>query len=677
MLYYEKSETTLIISGRKGEGIMKKIYVGAAYYPEMWEESEVDRDIVRMKEAGVNVVRVAEFAWGKMEPEEGKFDFGWLERVVDKLYKAGIDVIMCTPTCTPPRWMLDKYPETRSIGAYPETRGVFGDGKHVEVFSRCHPCKTSPVMREKNRIIVTELAKAFGKHPGVIGWQIDNEIFPYNEGCYCPLCRSGFRAYLKEKYGTPENLNAKWGMQRWSLEYKSFDDVLPPVRGRWEHPSLQTEWTRFHCKNIVSYVNEQAEILHKYTSVPVGTDMMATNLLSYADMNEQLDVAQFNHYEPAAELARITFCYDFLRTIKDKSFWVTETQVGWNGSTFADFGYRPAGACYANTWLPIARGGEMIEYWHFRAHPNGHELAHGSLFNTAGRAYRVTEEVSRAAAEFEKCRSLLTGSEVRSKIAIHYSSTAVINSVNAPMLKNYDYRSTLIDRVHAAFRHYNVDVIETNHALDGYDVLFSPFLSTVDEKGLKERVIEWVKAGGTWVVGPMSDIMTEYSSKYANAPYSFLEELAGVYTKYELPIANDVYRAKWAGGEGTFAISTCYSAYELKGAEALAVYENGEFAGMPVITQHRVGKGKVILLGTLPEADVLRSFAGSAPILPASDNLVLTARSGSGNAIIAVETENKSGVLVLDGAYKEMLSGRTLEGSVSVAPYEVLVLVKK
>ena len=128
---------------------MKKIYVGAAYYPEMWEESEVDRDIVRMKEAGVNVVRVAEFAWGKMEPEEGKFDLGWLERVVDKLYQAGIDVIMCTPTCTPPRWLLDKYPETRT---------VYADGTRTEVFSRCHPCKSSPVMREKNRIIVAELA---------------------------------------------------------------------------------------------------------------------------------------------------------------------------------------------------------------------------------------------------------------------------------------------------------------------------------------------------------------------------------------------------------------------------------------------------------------------------------------------------------------------------------------
>lgn len=647
---------------------MEKILVGAAYYPEMWEESEVEKDIVRMREAGVNTVRVAEFAWGKMEPEEGKFDFGWLERAVGKLGDAGIGVVMCTPTCTPPRWLLNKYLETRM---------VYADGTRTEVFSRCHPCKSSPVMREKNRIIVTELAKRFGAHPAVIGWQIDNEIFPYNEGCYCPLCQSGFRAYLKEKYGTVQNLNEKWGMHRWSLEYGSFEDVIPPVRGRWEHPSLQSEWTRFHCKNIVSFVNEQAEILHAYTKTPVGTDMMATNLLSYEDMNEKLDVAQYNHYEPAAELGRMTFAYDFLRTVKDKPFWVTETQAGWNGSTFAEFGYRPEGACYANTWLPVARGGEMVEYWHFRAHPNGHELAHGALFNTAGRAYRVTGEIARAAKEFEACRDLLTRTQVRARVAIHYSSTAVINSVNAPMLKNFDYRATLIDKVHAAFRHMNVDVIETGHALDGYEVVVSPFLSTADEKGLRGRITEWVKAGGTWIVGPMSDIMTEYSSKYTDAPHSFLEELAGVYAKYDLPVANGEYAAKWTGFEGAIGLSACYSAYELRGAAALAVYTNGEFAGMPVITENKVGKGKVILLGSLPDCATLQALTQRFALLPASDNLVLTERTGEQNAIIAVETQGKEGLLITDGKRKDVLSGRTLDGSVSVRPYEVLVLVKE
>lgn len=147
---------------------MKSIYIGAAYYPEMWAESEVDRDIEKMKRLGVNCMRVGEFAWGKMEPREGEFCFEWLKTVVDKLYKNGIYTVMCTPTCTPPRWMLDTYEEMRSI----DSRGV-----RAEVSSRCHPCKTSPKMREKNARIVEEMAKVFAAHPGIIGWQIDNEIF--------------------------------------------------------------------------------------------------------------------------------------------------------------------------------------------------------------------------------------------------------------------------------------------------------------------------------------------------------------------------------------------------------------------------------------------------------------------------------------------------------------------
>ena len=110
---------------------MKQILVGAAYYPEMWDENEVEKDIARMKEAGVNCVRVGEFAWSKMEPEEGKFDFSWLKNAVDKCYAAGIVTVMCTPTCTPPRWLLDTYEETRSVDA----RNV-----RAEVSSRCHPC---------------------------------------------------------------------------------------------------------------------------------------------------------------------------------------------------------------------------------------------------------------------------------------------------------------------------------------------------------------------------------------------------------------------------------------------------------------------------------------------------------------------------------------------------------
>ncbi len=185
-----------------------KTYIGAAYYPELWDESEVDKDIQRCKELGINTLRIGEFAWSRMEPKEGKFDFEWLKRVVDKLYENGIYTIMCTPTCTPPRWLLNKYPEMRV---------VLPDLVRADVSSRCHICKTSTVAREKNAVIVTEMAKTFAGHKGIIGWQIDNEIFPYNEGCYCENCKAAFRKHLKNKYGRIENLNKKWGMARWSL----------------------------------------------------------------------------------------------------------------------------------------------------------------------------------------------------------------------------------------------------------------------------------------------------------------------------------------------------------------------------------------------------------------------------------------------------------------------------
>ena len=146
-----------------------RIYLGAAYYPEMWSEDEIEKDIERCRQLGVNTLRVGEFAWGKMEPREGEFCFGWLKNVVDRLYAAGIYTVMCTPTATPPRWLLKKYPETRM---------VMHDLIRADVSSRCHTCKTSPVMREKNRVIVTKMAEVFAGHPGIVGWQNDNEIHP-------------------------------------------------------------------------------------------------------------------------------------------------------------------------------------------------------------------------------------------------------------------------------------------------------------------------------------------------------------------------------------------------------------------------------------------------------------------------------------------------------------------
>lgn len=643
---------------------MNKIYLGAAYYPELWAEEELDKDIVRMKATGVNCMRIGEFAWSKIEAKEGEINLSFFEKVVDKLYENGISTVVCTPTCTPPRWLFEKYPETMQVKY---------NGEKGEVFARCHPCKSSLVMREKNRIIVRALAKSFGKRKGVIGWQIDNELYPYDEGCFCQTCQDNFKKYLKEKYKTIENLNDSWVTYRWSLNYDSFEDVLPPRCERWEHPSLQIEWFRFQSNNIASYLNEQAETIREFSTLPIGTNMMPGIEVGHYKLNENLDVMQFDHYEPANRLPHTAFSYDFLRAVKDKPFWVVETQAGWNGANTAAFGYRPQGNCYANTWLPIARGAEMNMYWHFRAHTGGHELAHGAMFNSAGRAYHICDEIKKASEEFEKCQSFLVNSKVQSKIALHYSTVASTNFRYAPIMEKFYYRETILEDFYASLKHYNVDVIDLPHSLEGYETLISPFIATIDDEA-KERILTWVQKGGTWIVGPQSDIMSDCGVKYSDNPFSFLEDTIGVYTKYQLPIANNVFKAKWSDGE-ELGISKYYDAFECKNCQSLAIYDGFDFDGYTVVAQKEYGKGKIILLGSVLSKEGLRKLVDSKPILEASDNINLTERMGEERGIIVVETEAKDGYIYLERSYTDKISGRTLSGKVNVKPYEVLVLI--
>ncbi len=641
------------------------MYIGAAYYPEHWDKSEMDGDIEKCREYGINCLRVAEFSWGLMEPREGEFDLDWLEKVVKKLTSSGISVVMCTPTATPPRWFLNKYPEVMQVS---------DEGRRHVTSSRCHVCKTSPRMREKNREIVTLLAKRFGKMSGIVAWQLDNEIFPYDDGCFCDACVDAFREYLREKYVTVQNLNQKWGMSRWSLEYEDFSAVMPPHSYEWRHPSLRTEWRAFQCKQIYSYIAEQADILHKYTDAPIGTDMMPHNSLSHYETTKCLDIAQLNHYDTATNLHNTAFDYDFLRPIKPQPFWVTETQVGWNGSEFADNGYRPEGNCYVNTWLPIAMGAGANLYWLFRTPANGHELAHGALFSTAGRPYRVSEEVKKAAFEIQRCEEILNNSKIKAKTAIYYSSVAERNFKSAPIVKDFSYKRALMS-IHSAFSHCNVDVIDTPHEIGDYKTLISPFLTTIDDCTM-QKIMTWVENGGKWIVGPMSDIMTDYTSKCTTSPFFSLEKIAGVYTKYQRPISNDVFTAKWSDGT-PLDISVYYDAFEpLEGTQSLAKYDSGEFEGYSVLTERKIGKGSVVLVGSVLSANGYRQLAAEADILSASENVRVILREGRQDVIFVIELENKEGTVSLEDTYYDYISGKRMNGIIRINPYSVLALIK-
>jgi beta-galactosidase GanA len=661
-------------------------YLGAAYYPEDWPLAQIDQDIALMQQAGMNVMRVGEFAWSRMEPEEGRYDLDWLNLAVEKLTRAKIAVIMCTPTCTPPVWLTEKYSEVLVMD---------GLGVRQQHGGRRHACPTSPVYRGYCAKIVTRLAEEFGQNDNIIGWQIDNELYPGGPhierkpaGCYCPSCRKQFLQWLQRRFRTIRDLNQAWGTDLWSQTYQTFEQVPLPRPDGWHHPSLLTAWMEFQSDAYVEFAAHQADILHRLTRHPVGTDMMPFNGLNYHHMHRHLDVAQFNHYNASPELWKAAFWMDFLRPLKDLPFWNTETSTGCSASTVVapGHGYREPGFCRVNSWLPIALGGEANCYWLWRAHWSGQELVHGSVVDSCGRPLHMFNEVREISDGFRAAADFLNNTRVKDPgLALHFSGLAWLMFEFQPLVPELRYGRILQEAVYRPLwtAHLGADVIDPAADLDPYRVVLSPLLPALDEAALRERLQAWIENGGTWIAGPLTDNRTVHAAKFTRAPFGSLEEWAGIYTKYQVPgVPRQFTLRANDGAEGQGAL--WYDGFELKGAQALATYTDGPLAGLAAVAEKKMGKGRIITLGTLLPTEffarlVLQAAqgAGLAPAAAAGPNVLTVVRSGDKReGLVALEMNNQPSWLTLAGPMTDLLTGKKHQGKIEMQPYQVMVLKK-
>ena len=241
-------------------------------------------------------------------------------------------------------------------------------------------------------------------------------------------------------------------------------------------------------------------------------------------------------------------------------------------------------------------------------------------------------------------------------------------------MKRFLCRPVLGDRFYDAFRHYNIDVIETDKDLDEYEVIVAPLLCCFEDNDFGTRIKKWVENGGTLIAGPYSDIMTDYAAKHTNKTYPTLESLGGVSVKHHLPIEESNFKAKWTQGGEIFDIFLGCDAFECVDSECLATYTGFDFEGLCAISKRKVGKGTVILLGTAPDKEALLKLVDKKPILEASKNVFLTKREGNENGIIALEIEGKDGFIDLDDEYYDILNEKTVSGKVELKPYDALFL---
>lgn len=651
------------------------LYLGAAYYPEDWDASEIPEDIRKMKEAGLNVVRMGEFAWSKMEPEPGKYDFGWLHDVVDRLADAGIRTILGTPTATPPIWLSRMYPDVLT---------EYESGRRAVHGGRRHCCSNNPHYREYARRITREMAASFARDPHVMGWQVDNEIYAWNGGCYCPECLRAFHAYLRREYGTVEAINRAWNLNLFSQRYDSIDEI-PPPRDAWHNPHLRMEWLIFQNRSHLEFVKMQADILREYTAAPIGTDMMPVNGLDYEEMAQVMDVMQFNHYHTREDLWSAAFWFDFIRPLKERPFWNTETAACWNGSTEIAQNIKPEGFCRVNSLLPVALGGEANLYWLWRTHSAGHELVHGALLYPSGRPYHILNEVRQTAADLREARDFIRGTKVQTQVALHFTSRNWNMFLAQSVLSGFDYPSSVIQDIYRPLVEagYRPDVIGKSADLSRYKVLFSPFMLTLEDGDLPERIAAWVKAGGTWVAGPMTDIRNRVGANYTHAPFGMLEELTGVRGLYQIPDREGYLQASWKDGE-TFTGGKIYSVFA-DDPDALVRLTEGHSAlvGKPILLKKSVGKGSVILLGTVPSPEDMRKIidmaCGGQGLVPLrlQGKIVAVPRKGEGiEGLILMECGGEAGACDLPAPMRDILTGKQYDGRVSLSPYEVLMLEK-
>jgi beta-galactosidase GanA len=637
-------------------------YVGVSYYPEVAGD-KIDQDIRQMKEIGVNMVRMSEFAWIRMEPSKGSYDFTWLHQVVDKMTAAGIAVVLCTPTATPPIWLSERHPEILRVNP---------TGQRITHGGRRHYCPNSPVYQKYSVQIAQKMADEFATSPFVVAWQIDNEFW---DDCYCPECEKAFHAWLKKRYGTIENMNQTWATVLWSQEYQSFDQVPLPnpscVGGR-HHPSLRVAYRHFMSDSYVAYCDAQARVIRKRTGRAVTTNAHnpVYQRIDYEALFSGLDIVGTDSYAGPTELLRFAFEADWMRAL-GKRFWLAETCS--THAAAAAVGDKESlvfypGSLRSKMWLTYALGGETVSFWLWKTHWAGQEMEHGSLVYPWGEECANTPEIRQVAKELSAHANWLRNTRPKpAAVALHYGvplqwqfeASAIAASIN------YDADITGFHRL-LANAGIPRDVIMAGAPVDSYQVVFSPFVPSLDAD-LMQRMKAFVEKGGTWVLGPLSACRTTETTAHQDACYgAAFEKWLGVHVRHRMT-PGGVTKLKDA--QETVACRLWCDAYELRQSNrrVIASYAGGPLNGFAAVVECPIGKGRVILLGTQPDdAWLTKLVKRLAPqsTWEATPGVVITERVTADNkpaGAIVVNTQAEPATYRNKGSEAKTLAGYGVE----------------
>lgn len=662
------------------------MYLGVDYYPEQTPRELWEEDFRLMKELGVNVVRIAEFAWTMMEPEEGVYDFSFWDDVVERLSDAGFDIVLGTPTATPPAWMCHQYPEILPA----DENGVtisFGARRHYTVHSETY--------QKFSVAITTEMAKRYGKHPRVIGWQTDNEYgHEKSDRSYSDVDRAAFQVWLKNRYGTLDVLNETWGTVFWSQTYTAWEQIPVPRKVYQEHsPALLVDFDRFCADGYTHYNKLQVDALREH----IHPDAFITHNLVYSDMavNQQqmaqdLDYVSFDNYpvwgglpEPN-RFEKMASDHDLCRSSKQgKGFWVMEQLSGAQG--WSKIGYLPRpGHIRLWTYQAVARGAEAIVYFRFRAALFGtEEFCHG-IIDHDGKPKRKFAEVKQIMTELNTFGDEINASTYRADVGVYFDQENVWAWTHQPHSDAFDFRTEFVRFYGGAVRRQaSTDIVFPGDSLDGYKLIIVP-LYFLTNPTFDQALIDYMEQGGhviftyrTGVKDPHNNVIPKtLPGKFA--PYAGIE--IDEYESLQAVQENRVEGIAGLTGQSSTARLWC-DLITPTTAEPLAVYRDTFYDGVAAVTRNKY-KGTVTYIGASIDDAMIDTIYAQAfeeagiKTLEVPDQVEVVRRHGETRDFVFLMNHDtkETRQVTLEGTYQELTTKETYSGTVTLAPLATLIL---
>jgi beta-galactosidase len=658
------------------------MYFGADYYPEHWPKERWAADAKLMRDANLNIVRMAEFAWSRLEPSEGCLDFAWLDEAISLLNAQGIKAVLGTPTATPPKWLCDQYPDFYPQDEFGQERG-FG--------ARRHYCYHHPGYLEHSRRIAAQMAAHYRDHPGVAAWQIDNEL---SGRCFCPHCLRAFRGWLKDRYLTTDALNDAWGTAFWSETYNSWEEVILPAYNasygetytHGHNPGLWLDFCRFSSDAAVSFQRLQTEAIRKASSLPITSNLMGFHAtLDYYDLGKDLDFISWdnypNHQWSRAPYESVAMQADQMRGIKQQNIWVMEQQsgpCGW-GAT----GDTPEpGQLRLWAWQAVARGAEHLLFFRWRTCAFGTEIYWYGILDHDGIPRRRYREIAATGAEMRRLADKLADAEVAADTVLVRSYENVWSHGLHPHNHRFSYDGLIAAHYSALIHHHiGTDILSPLGDFSGYKLMVMPAFNLISAD-IQSRVEAYVRSGKTLVVTFRSGTRTVHNQVTQETLPGAFRQLAGIELE-EFDSLNNGRTVRIHGLTEPAEASVWCDVIAPVTAQPLAWYQDGFYAGKPAITVNAYGKGKVFYIGCdlPPEAmdRLMRHIAAEAgvqPLLPQPAAGVETVmRVKNGKTILALLNHNHTGVTVeVPGVYTNLIDGAGVSDTLTLPPYGVGLL---